>query len=98
MSLKRGLLSKGLTSPQRRSSTSAGGICCHIFFLDTVADTYYSESSNKAGMGQVYEQILKAGKANKTCTACNRGLNAKEMAVFEKYVCAVIRDLHECRL
>jgi hypothetical protein len=49
-----------------------------------VADSYYSES--KAGMSQVYEQILKVGQAKKRCTACNRGLHDNEMAGFEKYV------------
>ncbi|OJA09417.1 hypothetical protein AZE42_03080 [Rhizopogon vesiculosus] len=44
------------------------------------------EKSNRVGMGQVYEQILATGKARKICTACNRGLDAKEMAVFEKYL------------
>ncbi|OAX38147.1 hypothetical protein K503DRAFT_770797 [Rhizopogon vinicolor AM-OR11-026] len=45
-----------------------------------------AEKSNRVGMGQVYEQILATGKAKKICTACNRGLDTKEMAVFEKYL------------
>ncbi|KIJ61135.1 hypothetical protein HYDPIDRAFT_31645 [Hydnomerulius pinastri MD-312] len=45
-----------------------------------------SETSNKAGMAQVYENLLKAGKSKKTCQACNRHMDDKELAVFEKYV------------
>ncbi|KAG0697633.1 P-loop containing nucleoside triphosphate hydrolase protein [Suillus ampliporus] len=51
-----------------------------------------TESSNKAGMGQVYEQILKTGQTKKLCTACNRGLDAKEMVVFEKYLKEQIKN------
>jgi len=43
------------------------------------ADTRHSESSNKVGMGQVYDQLLKAEKERKLCTACNRDTNAEEM-------------------
>jgi hypothetical protein len=38
------------------------------------------------GASQIYETLLRTGKAKKTCTACNRHLNAQEMVVFENYV------------
>lgn len=38
------------------------------------------------GAGQIYETLLRTGKAKKTCTACNRHLNDQEMTVFENYV------------
>jgi len=44
-----------------------------------VADTRRSESSNKVGMGQVYEKLVKAGKERKLSTACNGSVNAEEM-------------------
>ncbi|KAH7885017.1 ALG6, ALG8 glycosyltransferase family-domain-containing protein [Phlebopus sp. FC_14] len=45
-----------------------------------------NETSNKAGMAQVYENLLKAGRAKKQCQACNRHMDDKELAVFEKYL------------
>lgn len=47
---------------------------------------YNSETGNKAGMVEVYETFLKVGKAKKTCQACNRHMDDRELAVFEKYV------------
>jgi hypothetical protein len=38
------------------------------------------------GASQIYETLLRTGKAKKTCTACNRHLNVQEMLVFENYV------------
>ena len=38
------------------------------------------------GASQIYETLLRTGKAKKTCTACNRHLNVQEMVVFENYV------------
>ena len=38
------------------------------------------------GASQIYETLLRTGKAKKTCTACNRHLNTQEMVVFENYV------------
>lgn len=38
------------------------------------------------GAGQIYETLLRTGKAKKTCTACNRHLDDQEMVVFENYV------------
>jgi hypothetical protein len=38
------------------------------------------------GASQIYERLLRTGKAKKTCTACNRHLNDGEMVVFERYV------------
>ncbi|KAG2155166.1 P-loop containing nucleoside triphosphate hydrolase protein [Suillus bovinus] len=46
----------------------------------------------KAGVSQVYEQILKAGQAKKRCTACNRDLHHNEMAGFEKYLKEQIKN------
>lgn len=40
------------------------------------------------GANQIYETLLRTGKAKKTCTACNRHLDDQEMAVFENYVSA----------
>ena len=45
-----------------------------------------SETGNKAGMVEVYETLLKVGKAKKTCQACNRHMDDRELAIFEKYV------------
>jgi hypothetical protein len=45
-----------------------------------------SETSGKAGMLEVYQTFLKVGKAKKTCQACNRHMDDRELAVFEKYV------------
>jgi len=39
------------------------------------------------GASQIYETLLRTGKAKKTCTACNRHLDVQEMVVFENYVC-----------
>ena len=38
------------------------------------------------GASQIYETLLRTGKAKKTCTACNRHLDTQEMVVFENYV------------
>jgi len=38
------------------------------------------------GASQIYETLLRTGKAKKTCTACNRHLNTQEMLVFENFV------------
>lgn len=62
-------------------------VCVSMDSFQLVADFYYSES--KAGMSQVYEQILKVGQAKKRCTACNRDIHNNEMAGFEKYVCVI---------
>ncbi|KAF9219190.1 hypothetical protein BS17DRAFT_718386 [Gyrodon lividus] len=57
-----------------------------------VADfTRYVSLSNKAGMAQVYETLLKVGKAKKTCQACNRHMDDRELAVFEKYLKEQVR-------
>lgn len=45
-----------------------------------------SETSGKAGMVEVYENFLKIGKTKKTCQACNRHMDDREIVVFEKYV------------
>jgi DNA repair protein RAD50 len=45
-----------------------------------------SNTSNKAGMAEVYETLLKVGKDKKTCQACNRHMDDRELAVFEKFV------------
>ena len=37
-------------------------------------------------MVEVYQTFLKVGKAKKTCQACNRHMDDRELAVFEKYV------------
>jgi DNA repair protein RAD50 len=50
------------------------------------------KNESKAGMSQVYEQILKVGQAKKRCTACNRGLHDNEMAGFEKYLKEQIKN------
>ncbi|KAF8552026.1 hypothetical protein OG21DRAFT_1486552 [Imleria badia] len=50
-----------------------------------------SESSGKAGMVEVYETFLKVGKAKKKCQACNRHMDDRELAVFEKYLKEQIR-------
>ncbi|ESK95033.1 dna repair protein rad50 [Moniliophthora roreri MCA 2997] len=40
--------------------------------------------NTSSGSSEVYETMLAESKKKKACTACNRGLNAREMAVFEK--------------
>ncbi|KAI9566180.1 P-loop containing nucleoside triphosphate hydrolase protein [Boletus coccyginus] len=50
-----------------------------------------SHQGGKAGMVEVYETFLKVGKAKKTCQACNRYMDARELAVFEKYLTEQIR-------
>ncbi|KAG6379376.1 P-loop containing nucleoside triphosphate hydrolase protein [Boletus reticuloceps] len=50
-----------------------------------------SEASGKAGMVEVYETFLKVGKAKKTCQACNRHMDDRELAVFDKYLKEQIR-------
>ncbi|KAG8214897.1 hypothetical protein J3R82DRAFT_10069 [Butyriboletus roseoflavus] len=50
-----------------------------------------SESSGKAGMVEVYQTFLKVGQAKKTCQACNRHMDDRELAVFEKYLKEQIR-------
>ncbi|KAK7056765.1 DNA repair protein rad50 [Paramarasmius palmivorus] len=37
-----------------------------------------------SGSSNVYEQMLSESKRRKTCTACTRGLNDRELVVFEK--------------
>ncbi|KAH7924955.1 hypothetical protein BV22DRAFT_469854 [Leucogyrophana mollusca] len=49
------------------------------------------EQSNKSGISHVYEALLKAGKAKKTCTACNRHLDDAELVVFEKFLSEKIK-------
>ena len=41
------------------------------------------------GASQIYETLLRTGKAKKTCTACNRHLDTQEMVVFENYASAL---------
>ncbi|KAF8836218.1 hypothetical protein BDN67DRAFT_974411 [Paxillus ammoniavirescens] len=63
----------------------------------TVADLT-SNTSNKAGMAEVYETLLKVGKDKKTCQACNRHMDDRELAVFEKFLKEQIkRNSHEAR-
>lgn len=50
------------------------------------------KDESKAGVSQVYEQILKVGQAKKRCTACNRGLHDNELAGFEKYLKEQIKN------
>ncbi|KAH0832358.1 P-loop containing nucleoside triphosphate hydrolase protein [Lanmaoa asiatica] len=50
-----------------------------------------SEKGGKAGMVEVYQTFLKVGKAKKTCQACNRHMDDRELAVFEKYLKEQIR-------
>jgi hypothetical protein len=44
------------------------------------------ESGAIFGASQIYDNLLKAGKAKKICTACNRHLSDQEIVVFENYV------------
>ena len=71
------------SSPGRHSHGAflpfLGRLICVYAFLN-------SEEGGKAGMVEVYETLLKVGKAKKTCQACNRHMDARELAVFEKYV------------
>ncbi|KAG9308463.1 P-loop containing nucleoside triphosphate hydrolase protein [Chiua virens] len=45
-----------------------------------------STTSNRAGMVGVYETFLKVGKAKKTCQACSRHMDDRELVVFERYL------------
>ncbi|KAG1766114.1 P-loop containing nucleoside triphosphate hydrolase protein [Suillus placidus] len=64
-----------------------GGVSLEIAISFAERELEMRKDESKAGVSQVYEQILKAGQAKKRCTACNRGLHDNEMAGFEKYVC-----------
>lgn len=57
-----------------------------LFGLTCVYALPNSETSGKAGMVEVYQTFLKVGKAKKTCQACNRHMDDRELGVFEKYV------------
>ncbi|KAJ7505318.1 AAA domain-containing protein [Mycena galericulata] len=43
-------------------------------------------AGSTAGSSSVYEQLLKAGKQKKVCTACNRHMDDHELVVFEKFL------------
>ena len=62
----------GSSSPCRHANTQSAPSC--------------RDSGAILGAGQIYETLLRTGKAKKTCTACNRHLNTQEMLVFENYV------------
>ncbi|KAL4080977.1 P-loop containing nucleoside triphosphate hydrolase protein [Scleroderma citrinum] len=49
-------------------------------------------ASKGAGMADVYEKLLQLGKTRKRCAACDRHMNDKEMAVFERYLQGQIKQ------
>ena len=51
----------------------------------------YRDSGAILGANQIYETLLRTGKAKNVCMACNRHLNSQEMVVFENYVCLIHR-------
>lgn len=53
------------------------------------------EASLSAGMTRVYENLLNIGRVRKRCATCDRHMDAKEMAVFEKYLQEQIRKTKE---
>jgi len=57
-------------------------------FANTHSALSRRDSGAILGASQIYETLLRTGKAKKTCTACNRHLNTQEMLVFENYVSA----------
>ena len=61
-------------------------IAVFLQWTDMLYALLNSETSGKAGMIDVYQTFLKVGKAKKTCQACNRHMDDRELAVFEKYV------------
>ncbi|KAG2030192.1 P-loop containing nucleoside triphosphate hydrolase protein [Suillus americanus] len=69
-----------------------GGISFEIALPYAEEELEIRKNESKAGMSQVYEQILKVGQAKKRCTACNRGLHDNEMAGFEKYLKEQIKN------
>lgn len=69
-----------------------GGVSLEIAISFAERELEMRKDESKAGVSQVYEQILKAGQAKKRCTACNRGLHDNEMAGFEKYLKEQIKN------
>ncbi|KAG2126539.1 P-loop containing nucleoside triphosphate hydrolase protein [Suillus clintonianus] len=63
-----------------------GGIPFETALSSAEGELELRKKESKAGVSQVYEQILRAGQAKKRCTACNRGLHDNEMVGFEKYL------------
>ena len=54
----------------------------------------YRDSGAILGASQIYETLLRTGKAKKVCTACNRHLDSQEMTVFENYVRLIRHQLN----
>ncbi|KAG1761056.1 hypothetical protein EDD22DRAFT_35947 [Suillus occidentalis] len=69
-----------------------GGVSCDTALSYAEAELEIRKNESKAGMSQVYEQILKVGQAKKRCTACNRDIHHNEMAGFEKYLKEQIKN------
>lgn len=69
-----------------------GGISCDTALSLAEEELEIRKNESKAGMSQVYEQILKVGQAKKRCTACNRDIHHNEMAGFEKYLKEQIKN------
>lgn len=69
-----------------------GGISCDTALSFAERELEIRKNESKAGMSQVYEQILKVGQTKKRCTACNRDIHHNEMAGFEKYLKEQIKN------
>ncbi|KAG1739598.1 hypothetical protein EDB19DRAFT_1828817 [Suillus lakei] len=69
-----------------------GGIAFETALSLAERELEIRKKESKAGVSQVYEQILKAGQAKKRCTACNRDLHDNEMVGFEKYLKEQIKN------
>lgn len=53
------------------------------------------KASLSAGMTRVYENLLNIGRVRKRCATCDRHMDPKEMAVFEKFLQEQIRKTKE---
>ena len=69
-----------------RSTNAEGESFASYKLAGTHSTRCYRDSGVIFGASQIYETLLRTGKAKKLCTACNRHLNSQEMVVFENYV------------
>ena len=70
----------------KRSTSAESASYSHYSLAVTHFRVSCRDSGVILGASQIYETLLRTGKAKKTCTTCNRHLNDQEMIVFESYV------------
>ncbi|KAF8349440.1 hypothetical protein F5887DRAFT_914397 [Amanita rubescens] len=79
-------IKKGLEREQHKS------IADGIKTATDQVEYYQGQLGKSKETSQVYESILRKGKDEHICNACNRPLKAGEMAAFEKHVNGLIGD------